>query len=95
MMGRGYLPRAAAQARVEAGIQDLRVDLARFVVAIANFKGYRPNGGGAVTISKGTRVRSNESIVVKYPDKFRPLSEQEIERTVASWRRRWRAGAGL
>jgi hypothetical protein len=75
--------------------RQLRDELAQFVVAIAEFRGFGPNGGGSMAVPKGTRLRTGNQIVVKYGDKFRALTEPEIERIVASWRRRWKAGAGL
>jgi hypothetical protein len=95
MIGRGYLPRGDAEARIDARTRDLRDELAGFVVAKVDFGGFRPNGGGPMAVPKGSRLRSDDQIVLKYPEKFRALTEPEIDRIVASWRRRWRDGAGL
>jgi hypothetical protein len=93
-LGRGYLRRGQAEVRIEAQTRDLRDELAGLVIAAADFAGYRPEGG-PFAISKGARFPSDATVVLKYPDRFRPLTEPEIERIVASWRRRWRDGAGL
>jgi hypothetical protein len=95
VIGRGYLRRDAAQARIEAQTRDLRDELRRTVVAAVDVRGFRPNRGGPMAVAKGTRLRSDDAIVLKYPDEFRPLTEPEIARTVTSWRNRWRAAAGL
>jgi hypothetical protein len=84
MIGRGFLRRDEARARIEARTRELRDELAGFVVAIGDFGGFGPNGGGPMAVAKGTRLRSDDEIVVKYADKFRLLTEPEIERTVAS-----------
>jgi hypothetical protein len=94
MIGRGYLRRGDAQARIEAQTRDLRRELAGYVIAAADFAGFRPNGG-PMEISKGTRVRSDDPIALRYPSRFRPLTAPEVDRIVASWRRRRIAGAGL
>jgi hypothetical protein len=94
VIGRGFLRRGDAQARVEAEARELRKTLSRLCVAIESFDGYRP-GGGAISVPKGARLEADDPIVAKYGVKFRPLAEHEIERAVASWIRRRRDGAGL
>jgi hypothetical protein len=94
MTGRGYLRQRDAQARIEAQMRGLRRELAGCVIAAVDVAGFRPNGG-PMEIAKGTRVRSDDPIVRRYPAHFRPLTAPEVDRIVASWRRRWIAGAGL
>jgi hypothetical protein len=93
-LGRGYLRRGPAEVRIEAQTRELREELAGLVIAAADFAGFRPEGG-PFAISKGARFPSDAPVVLKYPNKFRALTEPEVDRIVASWRRRWRAGAGL
>jgi hypothetical protein len=91
MIGRGFLRRDEAQARIAFEAREVRKALSRLRVAIESFDGYRPEGGGAISIPKGARLPADDAIVAKYRARFRPLAEDEIERAVASWIRRRRA----
>jgi hypothetical protein len=74
------------------------------VVADDDLRGAWPNdgtrtselrAGQAFVLKAGRRLSAGHLIVQRYPNAFRPLTEEEIEREVANAIRRWRFEAGL
>jgi hypothetical protein len=73
-------------ARIDARIRELRATLAHKVVAIDEVNGFTPTDGIAFVLPAGGRVPADHFAVALYPDAFRPLSPDEIERAVRSER---------
>ena len=85
--------RELARATIAAEAEALRVTLCGTVSAIEDVHGFR-RGGEAFTLRSGQRLAADDPIVVKYPERFRPLTDTEIRLAVASWvrQREWTLG---
>jgi hypothetical protein len=86
--------REAAEVRIAKRADEVRRELAAFVIAIDAFSGFRP-ARGAFSIRKGALIRKTDPAVSKYPTHWRALSTDEVDRRIRSEARRLEFRAGL
>jgi len=90
------MDRDRIRAQIKADAATLRTTLSGQVYAIEDFDGFRPGGDGtAFSIRAGGRLPAAHPIVAKYPDRFRPHTDAELDRTVELWVRAREYRAGL